>query len=170
MSKRWEQIESNVGADTANKSDNELEVVVIFTTVRETLSALREASALALQLGVRTRIIVPHVVPYPLPVEQPPGDPGIRVRMLETACEAEGIETSIEIRLCRRALEAVKNTLMPGSVVLIGGRERWLSRAGRLAKELRRSNHHVLFIPSSEARYVGGASFGTVIDPGLKPG
>src|SRR5450755_3312072 len=151
MSERWEQIESNVGADTANESDSELDFVVIFTTVSETLSALREAGSLAGQLGARTRIIVPHVVPYPLPVERPPADPRIRVRLLETACEAEGIETSIEIRLCRRALEAVTDTLLPGSVVLIGGRERWLTRAGRLAKELRRSGHNVLFVPSSKA-------------------
>ena len=48
-----------------------LEVVVLFTTMAETRSALEAASALAHGLSARVRLLVAQVVPFPLPLSEP---------------------------------------------------------------------------------------------------
>src|ERR1700761_8634201 len=49
-----------------------LNVVVIFTSVQSTVAALKKAGTLANQLNGRITLVVPQVVPYPLPLNNPP--------------------------------------------------------------------------------------------------
>lgn len=107
-----------------DESSEGFSVTVVFTTVPDTLFALRKAAELAEQLGARIQILAPFVVPYPLPIDRPSVDPSFRMRRFRTLCEEESIETRIEIRLCRDFCECLMQGLRPQSVVLIGGRER----------------------------------------------
>jgi hypothetical protein len=123
-----------------------LPVTVVFTTVSDTLDALRKAAVLAHELRAKIRILVAHVVPYPLPLEQPKINTELRMRRVRTLIERDSIETRIEIHLCRDARQCIQESLEPHSLVIIGGRQsRWpLTRENRLARGLKRAGHQVI--------------------------
>src|SRR3954471_1266373 len=73
-----------------------LSVTVLFTTVADTLEALREAGRLAHQLKARIRVLVPSVVPYPLDINHPRVDPLFRLRHFRTLCQNESVETFLD--------------------------------------------------------------------------
>ena len=131
-----------------------LAINVVFTTTRSTLTALKRAGELARQLGGKIRIIVPHVVPYPLPLNRPAvAPPHVEQHFRTLAGEAAPdlelwIDTRVDIRLCRDAQETVRQALSPQSIVVIGGRERlWpFTSEARLARALRREGHQVIFV------------------------
>src|ERR1017187_5521166 len=83
------------------------EVFVLFTTVPETLHALRTAAGLASDLNARIEILVPEIVPYPLPLDRPAVDRMFLENRYRTVVQQEGIRTDIRICLCRepRAIE-----------------------------------------------------------------
>src|ERR1700733_9615940 len=56
----------------SEESDSKLNISVVFTSVKATLGALKEAGNLAKSLGGRITLIVPQIVPYPLPLTRPP--------------------------------------------------------------------------------------------------
>src|SRR5258707_12642817 len=86
--------------------ERKLEVNVLFTTTKGTLSALRMAGKLADDLGARIRVIVPQVVPLPLDLSQPPVKPEFTARRVSTIVSQHAIETEIQVCLCRDKLDA----------------------------------------------------------------
>jgi hypothetical protein len=132
------------------QQSSELRVTVVSTTIPATLNALRRAGELAHELGARLRVLVPQVVPYPLPLDRPPVDPDFKARHFRTLCPEGAVETTIDVRLCRDAYEAVAQSLTPESLVVIGGEKRWWFTAEhRLARKLTLAGHHVLFVPTA---------------------
>ena len=138
----------SVPEDSAGEHSYTLSLTVLFTTVSGTLTALREAAHWAHQLGACIRILVPHVVPYSLPIDQPCVDPKFRLRHLRTICEQLPIETCIEIRLCRDARRCIQEALSPHSLIIIGNSpSRWpFTCEKRLVGKLRKAGHQVLFV------------------------
>jgi len=135
-------------ARNRTEAEHRLSVTVVFTTVPATLVALRRGAQLAHDLGAQIRILVPHVVPYPLPIDRSQADPEFKVRRFRTTSVDGAVKTQIDVRLCRDPRKAVMQTLCPQSVVLIGGRKRWWpTRETRLAKLLSIAGHHVIFVP-----------------------
>ena len=128
-----------------------LSLTVLFTTTSGTLAALRETAHWAHQLGACIRILVAHVVPYPLPIDQPCVDPKFRLRHFRTLCEQSPVETCIEIHLCRDAHQCIQEVLPPHSLIVIGsGPSRWpLAYEKRLGRKLRKAGHQVVFVRSS---------------------
>ena len=123
------------------------EVLVLFTTVPETLLALRRAADLASQLNARIEIIVPEIVPYPLPVDRPPVVPSFLINRYRTIVQQAGIDADIRIYLCREPRAALAATLKPGSLIMIGIRPRWwLTRETRLARWLESQGHRVVVV------------------------
>jgi hypothetical protein len=52
----------------------------------------------------------------------------------------------VRVYLCRDRAEVVRSVLKPHSLVVIGGNRRWWpTREKRLARQLRRSGHAVVF-------------------------
>ena len=102
-------------------------------------------SALADNLGARIRIIVPQVVPFPLPLSDPPIKPeftGNRIRAMLSQYPVD-----VEVCLCREKLTAPISVLKPHSLILIGGRTRfWPTEEYRLARGLRQRGHEVVFV------------------------
>lgn len=133
---------------TAQERSYGLPVTVVSTKVPATLAALRRAGELAQQLEARIRIIVPHIVPYPLPINYPPTDSHFKARHFRTVSVDGAIETRIDVCLCRDPYDAIEQSISPQSLVLIGGRKRWWrSSEQRLAKRLNGAGHHVIFVP-----------------------
>jgi hypothetical protein len=56
------------------------------------------------------------------------------------------VETSVQIYLCRNRFETLTSFLKRGSIIVLGGRKRWLpTRDELLALRLRRAGYEVLF-------------------------
>jgi len=129
------------------EADRKLNISVVFTSVKSTLAALKEAGSLASSLGARITLLVPQVVPYPLPLESPPVLVEFNENRFRVIAAQSLVETSVNIYLCRDKFETLKNVLSAGSIVVLGGRRRWWwpSRDEILARELRRAGYEVLF-------------------------
>ena len=123
-----------------------LNISVVFTSVKATLAALKDAGGLADRLGARITLLVPQIVPYPLPLTSPPVLIDWNERRFRTIAEESPVETRVNIYLCRDALETLKGALRPHSIVVLGGCKRWWpTRESRLARALRRAGHEVIF-------------------------
>ncbi len=129
------------------QTDQRLNISVIFTSVEWTVAALRKAGALASSLGSRITLLVPQVVPYPLPLESPPVLLDWNEKRFRSIASESPVETIVRLYLCRDSVETLKNALSPKSVVVIGGRKGWwpFTREKRLAGQLRRAGHEVIF-------------------------
>jgi hypothetical protein len=122
-----------------------LEVVVLHTTVAETLQALKTAAHLANGLSARIRLLVLEVVPYPLPLDHPTVPVPFTQRRFRTLADNTSIETNVDIHLVRDRQQVIDKVLEPHSVVVMGARPRWFKANRKLAKHLERSGHQVLF-------------------------
>ena len=123
-----------------------LNITVLFTSVESTLAALKEAAILANHLSARVRLIVPQIVPYPLPLENPSVQLEFSKTRFRVMVSESGVETSVQIYLCRDRFTALKSALQPGSIVVLGGPKRWWpTKSQMLARRLRRAGYEVIF-------------------------
>src|ERR1700680_4945679 len=131
----------------------EFVVNVIFTTWLGTQDALRTASQWARCLGARIVLWSPQMVPRQFSLTAPPVSTDFmeqRLQSLVTAC-CEDQEIVIRVCLCRDLEQCVLNILEPDSVVLVGGKKRWLpTQEQKLATLLHDFGHRVLFVPTKE--------------------
>lgn len=130
----------------AREQEQHLEVFVLFTDVAGTLGALRSAAKLAHGLRSKIRLLVPHVVAFPLPLNEPQVRLSHLARRFRAISEQAEVETTVDIRLCRDPWDAIKQALHAPSIVMIGGRRRrwWPTREETIAKRLRADGHIVV--------------------------
>jgi len=123
-----------------------LEIVVLHTTVSETLQALKTAANLAQGLSARIRLLVLEVVPYPLPIDRPNVPLPFTKRRFRTLAANSSVETNIDIHLVRDPDKTIESILEPHSVVVMGAHRSWWPNAhARVAKRLERLGHQVIF-------------------------
>jgi hypothetical protein len=90
--------------------------------------------------------VVPQIVPYPAPLDAPPISRSFLARRFRTVAADSSIETQVHIYVCRDRHAALSAALGPRSLVVIGGKRRWWpTREQRLAAELAKQGHHVVF-------------------------
>jgi hypothetical protein len=129
------------------ETQSTLEVAVVFTSPAATLTAVRKASVLARPLNARITLLVPQIVPYPDPLESPPILLDFSEHCLREIAAQSPVQTEVHIYLCRDAAATLQSVIAPHSLVVIGGRKRWWpTRAQKLARNLLRSDHEVIFI------------------------
>jgi hypothetical protein len=129
-----------------SEAESQMEVSVVFTSVKATLAALRTAGTLASRLRYRITLVVPQIVPYPLPLTSPPVLLDFSERQFRVIAGQSPVETVVRIYLCRDRLTALTQMLKPRSVVVLGGPVRWWPTAeARLARQLRRAGHEVVY-------------------------
>jgi hypothetical protein len=127
-------------------SDHRSEVVVLHTDLETTRRALKAAAKLAAGRAAIIRLLVPQVVPYPLPIDDPPVPVQFAEQQLLDMLPDPSVEASIDVRLCRDLTVALASALRPVSLVVVGGRKRWWpTRESRLARRLARLGHQVVF-------------------------
>ena len=130
---------------TFPSGEPQLALHVVFTDLASTLATLTSASELARGLGARMTIVAVQVVPYPLPLTDPPVAVEFIEQNLLRAASTQAVETSVELYLCRDRLQAIRQALRPDSLVVIGGRKRWWPTAEQgLARMLKRDGHRVI--------------------------
>ena len=121
------------------------------------------ATAVPLARGRRARLVVlvPHIVPYPLPVGAPAEATAFTERCYrELLHEAHG-EAEIRVCLCRTPRDVLA-VLPMASTVVVGGRvgPAWLSLEERLSRHLIRLGHHAVLAASGctwSSAAIGGA-------------
>jgi hypothetical protein len=127
------------------EGDPRFELSVIFTSFDATTAALKMAAALASCLRARITLLVPEVVPYPLPLENPQVVLEFSQKRLGEVISDIPVETTIRHYLCRDRLVTLSAVLKPGSIVVIGARKKWLpTREKTLARRLRRFGYDVI--------------------------
>jgi len=138
-----------VAADPSPR-DPGLDVHVIFTTFPRTRAALAAAASLAAGLQARVTILAAQVVPYPLPLEEPPVAIDFTEQKLWQMAAEQESGAAVAIYLCRDREETIRQVLRPESVVVLGGRKWWWpTEETHLAKILRRDGHRVI-LPSTQ--------------------
>jgi hypothetical protein len=126
------------GAPARVEEKAQLAIHVAFTSDRETVAALRQASTLAAGLNARLQVVAPQVVPYGVDLDQPPVTPEFTAgKMLRLAAEA-GVEADVRVVLCRDRVEGLESVLGAHAVVIAGEK--------RLARQLVKRGHQVLLV------------------------
>src|SRR5689334_5401970 len=85
-----------------------LDLKVIFTDLRNTAAALTTARSMARGLSARITLMVAQVVPYPLPLADPPVPAEFTERLLKSIAVED---TAVEIYLCRDRCETIRRAL-----------------------------------------------------------
>jgi hypothetical protein len=114
------------------------EVVVPFSSMRETATALEWATGLARELGGRITILAPQVVPYPLPLNRPPVSLDWLRNRFATLAGDQSLETRVVIGLCRDPDQFLEHALQPDSTLVM--------RRSRLARRLSALGHNVILV------------------------
>ena len=127
--------------------ERKLDLKVIFTDLTRTAAALTAARNMALGLGARITVLVAQVVPYPLPLSNPPVPVEFTERVLASLAPEDDDQINIEIYLCRDRFQAIHDALPPESLVILGARRWWWPAWERsLARLLRREGRRVLTV------------------------
>lgn len=114
---------------------------IIFDGMPRTGSLLDAVARFARQLDAHVTVLVPQVVPYPLPLEQPP------VSIAFTEEKLAALPANVEIYLCRDRCEAILSALPQDSLVAMSRVRWWHREARRLARLLRQNGHRIVFLP-----------------------
>jgi len=122
-----------------------LAVFVVFTSINWTIKALEKAREIARPVGAKIIVVAVQVVPYPLPLDEPPVPMEFVIRRFEEKIDEFPERTQISPYLCRDLMEAFKRILNPRCPIVIGMQERWWpTRNQRLARKLRRAGYNVI--------------------------
>jgi hypothetical protein len=128
-------------------ADSELSVFVVFTSNDWTLRALEKAREIAKPLGANIVVVALQVVPFPLPLSEPPVSMEFVIRRFEENSNEFPDGTQVAAYLCRNPLEALKRILPLHCPVVMGVRKRWLpSRDEKMARMLRRAGYRLTLI------------------------
>jgi hypothetical protein len=126
-------------------------VYVVFTTIDETLAALRVADALCKALAVPLTLIHFRVVPYPLPVDQPSGLSPVETDAFASRLLAGGFDMRVRIFLCRHERHAIPMAFKRHSLIVMGGHRRWRPMpADRWRRWLEKAGHFVVFVDTKD--------------------
>jgi hypothetical protein len=125
---------------------------VLFTTIEDTLAAVRVASGFANALEVPVTILHFRTVSYALPVDGPAGISPVETAEFAQSLERESLNVRVQVYLCREALAAVPLALTSPSLVVIGGQRSrgawwccWASQSARWRRALEARGHLVIF-------------------------
>ena len=122
-------------------------VFVVFTSIQRTLKALEKAQEIAQPLGASVVVLAVQVVPYPLPLDQPPVSFEFVVKRFEDEAGDFPENTEISAYLCRDPIEALRRILNPKSPIVMGIRKHgWLNRDETRARKLRRAGYDVIVV------------------------
>jgi len=134
-------------ADGAN-----LRVNVVYTTPESTQASLKLASLLAQDLGADLELLVPHVVPYPLPLNRPDTPAAFTEDFLARLVRPIDVDVRVKVLLCRDREETIPQWLPSQAITVIGRKRRWGPDSfWRLIRAIRRKGHHVIVVDARTA-------------------
>jgi hypothetical protein len=121
-------------------------VQVVATDAEGTRSALAEARRLAADDSEPIVLLVPQRMPAARPLP----DPRTSARLTDhyrALAQSAGVEAIVRVCVCRHYRDAFAWMLARQSLVVIGGQRRWWwpTTAERMAGDLKRTGHQVVF-------------------------
>jgi hypothetical protein len=120
---------------------------ILFTDYAETLTALKAAAALSKDFRPHFTVLIPLLVPYPLPLDDPPVSLNFLCRRIGDLAAAVTSQIEAHVYLCRDPLETISQSLPSHSLIVVGApRRRVFNRSRRIARWLRRRGHDVILI------------------------
>ena len=134
--------------DPAIRTDT---VHVVFTSIDDTLAAVRVAGDFAKALGVPVTLIHVRTVRYELPVDEPGGMSPVATDAFIGRLRAEGLDMRVRVYLCRDRRPAIRLAFKPHSLIVVAGRRGWWpTESERWRRMLEAAGHFVVFIDASE--------------------
>ncbi|MFB3828892.1 MAG: hypothetical protein ACE15B_19150 [Bryobacteraceae bacterium] len=123
------------------------DIAVVFTSAARIMAAMGAAAELARRTGARITLLVPCVVPFPLPLTEPPVLLDWIENRVRRIVEESPVETCVRFYLCRDGVETLAGALEPYPLVVLAGRKRrwWRTAEEKLACRLERAGHRVVF-------------------------
>jgi hypothetical protein len=122
------------------------------------MAALATAERLARELDLSLTLLVLQVVPHRIPITRPPVAIDHTRRTVLSMISASALKAndiSVQICLCRDRMECLRRWLSAGSIVLLGGPNRWWpTRERMLGRALRAMGCEVVFANQEECRHV----------------
>jgi len=126
-------------------------VHVLFTSIDETLAAVRTAGDFAKALGVPVTVVHFRPVPYPLPVDAPCGVSPVETDAFIARLRAEGADIRVRVYMCRDEQQAIPFAFSRHSLIVIAGRRGWWpGRSEQRRRMLEAAGHFVMFVDTSE--------------------
>lgn len=149
------QARLSIAQPALDDSQDRLEVNVIFTSPRATVGALQYAESLAQGLKATIRLRAAIVVPWQLPLDEPPVSVACTERLLSNLVSrlaADGFAQAADLYICRDWRATLLQVLDPNSPVIIGRSSRWWpGPESGLAKALRSKGYRVIVANSKAA-------------------
>jgi hypothetical protein len=134
--------------DPAIRTDT---VYVLFTSIDETLAAIRVAGDFAKALGVPVTVVHCRMVPYSLALDAPGGMSPAETDAFITRLRAEGADIRIRVYLCRDERQAIPFAFNRHSLIVIAGRRSWWPRRSEQRRRmLEAAGHFVISVDTSE--------------------
>ena len=120
--------------------DHRLNVTVLATSAEGTVSCLAHgADASVKSLGARITLLMMEEVPFRIPLDSPLVPVEFREWWLCSLLAKSGVaeeEANVEIVLCRDRKRDVQKTLLPHSLVVVGGTRSWWSQKRTQPREI----------------------------------
>jgi hypothetical protein len=128
-------------------------VYVVYTSIDETLAAVRVAGDFAKALGAPVTLIHFRTVPYALPVDEPTGISLVETDAFITRLRSEGLDIRVRVYLCRDERRSIPFALKPHSLIVVAGRRGWWpTESKRLRRTLEAAGHFVVFVGPPDHR------------------
>jgi hypothetical protein len=125
-------------------------VYIVFTTIDETLAAVRVAAELGKAMAVPLTLIHFRAIPYPLSVDAPAGLSPVETDAFVERVRTEGIDVRVRVYLCRNERRAIPFAFKRHCLIVIGGHHHWWPTASeRWRQRLEAAGHFVLFVDAS---------------------
>ncbi len=122
-------------------------VYVLFTSLDETVMAIRAASRLAKALSSRLIVVHLRAVAFGAPLDTPSGLSPVETEEFKARLEAEGCEAEIRVCLCRDTRGVIPAVLERPSLVVVGRHRRWWpTMADRWRRTLEAAGHLVVVV------------------------
>jgi hypothetical protein len=126
-------------------------VYVVYTSIDDTLAAVRVAGDFAKPLGVPVTLIHFRTVPYALPVDEPSGMSPVETDAFITRLRAEGLDLRVRVYLSRDKHRTIPFAFKPHSLIMVAGRRSWWpTESERWRRMLEAAGHFVVFVDRSE--------------------
>src|SRR6266568_3709324 len=125
-------------------------VQVIATTIDGTQAALKTAVPLAKGSGAKLIVVVPRIVPYALPADEPCGASELAGEKYRRVISDLGGSGQVQVCRCRRLQDVIDRLVSPDATVVVGGPcGGWrMSPEQRFADRLGRGGRRVIYVTS----------------------
>jgi len=135
------------GLARVHRAAGGLHVFVPYSCRELTKAALVQAAALSRNLTAHVTLFAVHVVPYPLPLDQPDVPAAFLEQKLAAVARDAGTQADIRIVFAREPDAGRGQILPPHSLIVMATKKRWWPTAEvKLARTLARAGHSVALL------------------------